>query len=360
MTELELHRRYPGTRAIPHVSLADLPTPVESLQPLDAELGFRELWIKRDDCTARLYGGNKVRKLEFLLGHALEEGRRQVWTVGAVGSHHVLATSLYAREVGLTPHALHFPQPITDHVREVLRALSTARPQLELVNSKHSLPVKMARKHVQEWLSRAESPYYIPGGGSSPRGVLGYVNAALELARQVDNGALPMPDAIFVAAGTCGTLAGLVLGSRLAELPTRIIGVRVVDKVLANPLVAASLANRTGKLLADFGVDCPRIRARDIEIVDDQIGPGYGEPTPQGRRAIELLATHTGLELDPTYTAKAFAGLLDFDDDGDARPLHNALYWHTLSSADLTPLVQEADIADGLSQQYQSFFADDS
>ncbi len=358
MEELELFRTYPSTRSLPYTELAALPTPTQELPALATELGLQGLWVKRDDLSSPLYGGNKVRKLEFILGHALSEGHRSVWTVGAVGSHHVLATSLHSRSVDIEPHALHFPQPITDHVREVLLALSTAHPQLELINSKHALPVKMAQRRVKEWLSRAEEPYYIPGGGSSPRGVLGYVNAALELARQIEDGELPVPDAIFVAAGTCGTLAGLALGCRLAGLPSRIIGVRVIDKVLANPLVAANLANRTARLLADCGIDAPKIRRRDIEFVHDQIGPGYGEETPQGRAAIDLFDKWAEIELDPTYTAKAFAGLQHFDRQSNPA-INNALYWHTLSSADLTPLIDTADISD-LPQQYRQFFPDHS
>ncbi len=354
MAELELFRRYPKTRDLPHVSLANLPTPVESLDRLGEELGIKGLWVKRDDKTATLYGGNKVRKLEFILADAVEQGHKRVWTVGAVGSHHVLATSLYARKLGLEPHALHFPQPLTEHVREVLRALSTTEPQLELIGSKHALPGAMIKSRVKEWLSRAENPYYIPGGGSSPRGVLGYVNGALELARQIDNGDLPLPDAIFVAAGTCGTLSGLALGSRMAELPCPIIGVRVVDKVLANPLVAASLANRAGKILADCGVEVPHIGPTDITIIDNQIGPGYGEATAQGTRALERAQKLGGLELDPTYTAKAFAGLLDFIEQSQ-KPLTNLLYWHTLSSADLSPLIEEADVMHGLPEAYREF-----
>lgn len=359
MPELELFRRYPDTRALDHVELASVPTPVQRLDELGSELGLGSLWVKRDDKTASLYGGNKVRKLEFLLGHALAERRDGVWTVGAIGSHHVLATSLYARQIGLEPHALHFPQPLTDHVREVLRALSTTKPTLELASSKTTLPIKLAKRRVSEWLSRSDNPYYIPGGGSAPRGVLGYVNAALELARQIDNGDLPVPDVIVVAAGTCGTLAGLELGRRLAELPTRVVGVRVVDKVLANPLVAANLANRAGKILADHGVDVPKIRASDIEMVDEQFGPGYGEKTPEAMAAIELADAFSNIELDPTYTAKAFAGLIHFD-PGPQRPVKNALYWHTLSSSDLGGLVDNADIATDLPAEYQKFFSESS
>lgn len=355
MAPFELLRRYPGAEQIARVELADLPTPVERLDQLGAEIGNATLWVKRDDLTAELYGGNKVRKLEFLLADAQSQGYDRVWTVGAIGSHHVLATSLFAQRLEMIPHALHFPQPVTEHVLDVLRALSTARPRLELVDSKHTLPFEMAKERVSQWLSDVDDPYYIPGGGSAPRGVLGYVNAALELARQIDNGELPTPEAIFVAAGTCGTLAGLTLGCRLAELPTDIIGVRVVDKVMVNSVVASTLANRTGRLLGQFGIDAPRIRPGDIQIVDDQFGDGYGEPTPAGRRAIELADQFADLQLDPTYTAKTFAGLMDYDPPRN-RPLHNVLYWHTLSSADLSSLIESADPASDLPAEYQQFF----
>ena len=355
MAQLELTRRYPATESLAHLEIADLPTPVDELERLGAEVGNGRLWVKRDDLTARRYGGNKVRKLEFLLADAIEQDHRRVWTVGAIGSHHVLATSLYARQFDLMPHALHFPQPVTDHVRQVLRALSTTRPRLELVGTKEAVPVKMVKQRVKEWLSKADDPYYIPGGGSSPRGALGYVNAAFELARQVDNGELPTPDVIFVAAGTCGTLAGLTLGARLAELPSRVVGVRVVDKILANPMVAANLANRTGKLLADCGVDVPKIRASDIEIIDEQFGPGYGKETPEGEAAIELFDAFSDIELDPTYTAKTFAGLMQYEDP-DNRPVNNVLYWHTLSGADLGDLVAGADVDADLPDAYSRFF----
>lgn len=355
MAELELFRRHGETNSLDYVSLADLPTPVERLSDLGSEVGIDELWVKRDDLTSTVYGGNKVRKLEFLLGHALAQDYDGVWTVGAIGSHHVLATSLYARQLGLEPHALHFPQPLTDHVLEVLRALSTTRPNLELVDSKHALPIKMAKHHVKRWLSRSDDPYYIPGGGSSPLGVLGYVNAAYELASQVEAGELPEPKAIYVAAGTCGTLAGLTLGIRLSGLSTEVIGVRVVDKVLANPVLTANLANRAGRILSRTGVDVPRIRARHVQIVNEQFGAGYGEETPEGRKAIELAERFAEFELDPTYTAKAFAGLLSAVENSEDPP-SPLLYWHTLSSADLTPLIAKSNPERDLPREYRKYF----
>ncbi len=351
--ELELHRRFARTRSIAHVPLADLPTPVRRLDALARELGVAQLWVKNDGLTCPTYGGNKIRKLEFLLAHAQAQGRRGVWTVGAIGSHHVLATSLMARSLDLVPKALHFPQPLTDHVQEVLLALSTAKPDLELAGSKNTMPLHLLKKRIAHRLEGSAGPYYIPGGGSAPRGVLGYVNAALELARQIDDGHLPMPDVIYVTMGSCGTLAGLVLGCALAELPCRIVGVRVVDRLVANATLTASLANRAGRLLADAGIDVPRISKADFDVVHDQFGPGYGVPTEAGETAMELARAVGELELDPTYTAKTFAAIMQ-------RPAQSApstsriLYWHTLSQADLTPLLDDADPS-VFPTSYQSF-----
>ncbi|RDV39192.1 pyridoxal-phosphate dependent enzyme [Bradymonadaceae bacterium TMQ3] len=354
MNDLEIFDRYPATRALGHVRLGNLPTPVESYSALAEKLGIGELWVKRDDLTGSIYGGNKVRKLEFILADALAVGHERVWTVGALGSHHVLATALYAREVGLEPHALHFPQPVTAHVLEVLQALSTTQPVLTPVESKNGLPFAMAKTHIREWLSRDKNPYYIPGGGSSPLGVVGYVNAALELARQIEDGACAEPDVIYVAAGTCGTLAGLILGARLAGLRTKIVGVRVVDKVVCNAPLTAHMANKTSRLIRDAGgPELPKICANDVTLLDDFIGEGYGKETSEGLRVMEMVERHTGLELDPTYTAKTFAAL---DAHAESLADKRVLYWHTLSGADLSTRIARANIERDLPASYRELF----
>lgn len=356
MATRELFLRYPKARSLPFVELATLPTPVEPLTDLSREVGLPELWVKRDDLSGSQYGGNKVRKLEFILGDALEKKEARVWTVGAVGSHHVLATSIYARQLGLIPEALHFPQPKTSHVREVLYALSTTNPSLTLLSSKNGLPGAMIKTRVKEWLSRGENPYYIPGGGSSPAGVLGYVNAGLELARQIEDSEMPMPDALFVAAGTCGTLAGLVLGTKMAGLPFPIIGVRVVDKVISNPLLTRSLANKAGKLLRAAGLSVPQVELQDIQMIDDQIGAGYGVPTHEGAQVQRAVNSMGIFELDPTYTAKAFAGMVDFHKKKGSPGNGRYLYWHTLSGADLGSLIEKADPKTNLPREYEEYW----
>jgi D-cysteine desulfhydrase len=351
-----MFERYPPARDLPHIALADLPTPVERLSKAADEVGIASLWVKRDDLTGQLYGGNKVRKLEFLLGDAKAKGHDQVWTVGAIGSNHALATSLYARQVGLAPAVLHYPQPVTDHVLHNLKAISTANPDLTLASNFASVSYEMAKRKVKEWLDTGDNPYYVPAGGSSPVGVLGYVNAALELAEQVAAGECPEPDYIFVAAGTCGTLAGLLLGVKMAGLDTEVLGVRVVDKVITNAPNTRRLANGAAALLEECGVqNVPRVDKQDVTILDEYFGEGYGESTVDGLEAIHTLSEYEDLYLEPTYTGKAFAGLL-----GERKNLElhsrNVVYWHTLSSADLSSRIADVDVERDLPQSYQKFF----
>jgi D-cysteine desulfhydrase len=358
MTTLSLYDAYPETESIPRVDIAQVPTPVEHLPELGEEIGVPSLHVKRDDKTGELYGGNKVRKLEFLIGDALENDREEIWTVGSLGSHHVLATSIYAREFDLKPVALQFPQPMTDHVLDNLRALSTTKPDLTLASNKASIPMEMLKVKVKEWLEVGPNVKYVPGGGSSKLGALGYVNAALELKEQIDNGDVRTPDYIFVAAGTCGTLAGLVLGCKLAGLHTKVVGIRVVDRLLCNATITSRLANKVGDVLRDHGVEeVPKVDRNDVIILSDYFGGEYGKPTVEGERAISLAERTAGLHLDPTYTAKALSGLIG---DKDMLGLSNrtVLYWHTLNSVDLTERIESADVKRDLPETYHKFFED--
>jgi D-cysteine desulfhydrase len=356
MADTALQRQFPRAEALPRASFANLPTDIEPLTSLGAELGLEDLWVKRDDRSGSLYGGNKVRKLEFLLGEALAEGHDEVWTVGAIGSHHVLATCIYARQQGLEPGALHFPQPVTEHVLDNLRALSTTEPDLTLVSNRAQIPVEVLRTRVREWLARHPEVYYIPAGGSSATGALGYVNAALELAEQVNDGQMPEPDTVFVAAGTCGTLAGLTLGMKLAGLSTRVVGVRVVDRLIANKPLVMRLAGKMATRLEACGVDSvPSVSSDDFELIHTYFGPDYGEPTPEGQRAIRLADQTEGLTLEPTYTGKTMAALIGERQRRELRD-KTVLYWHTLSGVDLSERIAAADVQADLPEEYRAFF----
>lgn len=339
-----LEKKFHFAQEIPHINLATLPTPVEKLTIFDN----LDLWVKRDDLSGEEYAGNKIRKLEYLFGDALAKNKTEVWTVGAIGSHHVLATSIFAQKLNLRCNALHFPQPITQHVRNNILALSTTHPTLNLIGHKALLPSSMFKVKLQEWKSKAPHTYYIPGGGSSPVGTLGYVNAALELCEQIDNGELPCPDEIYVAAGTCGTLAGLTLGFALGQKEIKIIGVRVVEKFVANVPLACRLANQTIDLLRSYGIELSKFSHRDFTILNDAFGHGYGKSTPEGE---QMIKKYKGiLDLEPTYTAKTVAAM-----HRNAQPGKHILYWHTFSGADLSDRIDAGDLS-ALPEAYLDFF----
>lgn len=346
LTEPVRHRS-----AIPHAPIGSYPTAVEEFDELGAELGVDRLVVKRDDRTAGAYGGNKVRKLEFVLADARQRGIEDVWTLGSLGSNHVLATSIYARKLGLEPHVVQFPETIDDHVRETLRALVTTDPHLELVADAETA-FAIADEREQQFRDRSPPPYYyIPPGGSTPVGELGYVDAALELREQIEAGRAPTPDTVVVPVGSGGTMAGLVCGCRLAGLDVDLVGVRTAMESFGNAERIAALATETAELLGDAGgVDPPTFAADDVEIRHEFVGDGYGEPTAAGARCSELCAAH-GLELDPTFTAKTVAAIADHPGIGSG----TVLYWHTLSSADLSDRISRGRL-DELPPAYRERF----
>jgi 1-aminocyclopropane-1-carboxylate deaminase/D-cysteine desulfhydrase-like pyridoxal-dependent ACC family enzyme len=322
-------RRIPTSNFIP---LARGPTPVERLGALSAQ--GAELWVKRDDQTHPVYGGNKVRKLEWLLADAVARGAKRIVTIGAVGSHHVLATTYFAREQGLQVEAVLVPQPRTDHVVEVLRAGLGLGLRPHPVGSWAAVPVAVAGHALR-------GAYVVPIGGSNTTGSMGYVVAARELAGQIRAGAMPEPDVCVVALGSGGTAAGLAAGFAAEGLRTRVVGVCVSEPPWLLRYVSLRLAGSCARRIRGSGEG-----PRSVSLTVDArfLGPGYGHPTREGDEATAL-ARQAGLELDPTYTAKAFACALWYV---RARRERVILYWHTLSSAPLAPLLERAPTEDAL------------
>lgn len=314
------------------------PTPVQRLSSLSTDKC--ELWVKRDDLTSDTYGGNKVRKLEHILARARERSARRIVTFGAAGSHHVLATTLHGRQAGLDVAAILTPQPRSDHAVSNLRvALSLG---LEPIRAS-----SMALAPAVLVTVLREGDFVVGPGGSSLDGTLGYVDAARELAAQIDDGALPVPDAIVVALGSAGTAAGLVAGMAGSTprggstgppslVETRLIAVRVVSPVLMGRQRALVLAWRAARH-HHVDISWDDLSAR-LVLEPRFLGGGYAQATAAGDRATDL-AAREGLVLDPTYTAKAFAGALDLVEN--AR-FERVLYWHTLSSAPLGPMLARA------------------
>ena len=340
---------------MPHVALAELPTPVEELHDLAVETGHSSLWVKRDDLTSPTYGGNKVRKLEFLLGEARQRGCKTVLTMGGTGTNHGLATAVFAKELGLACQLALFPQPVTEHVRKSLKLYHAHGATMHFHRTFGGAAFRLLNQelHNRSRVSSRQTAVLGPGG-SSPLGTLGFVNAALELAAQIKAGELPEPETIFCALGSKGTHAGLHLGMQLAGLKSRVVGVRVTPSIGANRYAVAALANKSRKLLRSHGVSLPiaRIKATDVTVDNRFFGGGYGKETSAGSEALKTAACND-ITLEPTYTAKTFAAFLAVArSNTDKGPL---LFWNTFSSVDLSALAETVPISD-LPRPFQRCF----
>jgi D-cysteine desulfhydrase len=336
----ELFERWPALSALSHVQLAELPTPVEPLSKV-ADKVDSSVWVKRDDLSGLRYGGNKVRKLEFLLGRAKAKGADSLVTVGGVGSHHVFATAFYGRELGFTTHALLMPQPYHPHVEDQLRAGLAVGARLHGARNVSQM-IRDVIKLVAKLRLEGKRPYVIPFGGSNVWGTLGLVNAGLELSAQVDAGLCPDPDAVYVACGSCATAAGIALGLAAGGVDTRVVAVRATERLLANPMILKHLVFKASAVLRGLEPRFPEVAERalaSIELDHLEYGRGYGLPTPASEAALQLGET-AGLTLDPTYTSKALASLLR--DAESERRGQKLLFWNTLSSASLEPFLQRA------------------
>ena len=325
--------------------LGEYPTPVEKLEGLCRSEGIRELYIKRDDLSSPHYGGNKVRKLEYLLALAVSRGHKATITFGAAGSNHVLATVIHARRVGIRTIAVLVPQPNAAYVRKNLLLDYVHGAQFVLARSVATVPLAFAKGMIAGYdRENRMFPFIIPPGGTSLPGCLGYVDAALEIRRQVDEGLLPEPEFIFVTYGSGGTAAGLIVGAQLTGLRGRVIPVRVVEKVACNRLHLAWHVNRTVRFLKR---NCPTatvwgVRPGDITLIDNFAGKHYARFTEEGMDAVDKARALDGVKLEGTYTGKTLAAALDFikTHGTGERP---ALFLNTYSSADLYPTVADID-----------------
>lgn len=345
-----LFDQWPALRGrLPWVELGELPTPVQSLDPVLRAAGLKgEHWVKRDDLTSPLYGGNKVRTLEVLFADARARGATHVYSTGAFGSNHAAATVLHAARAELAPGVVLFPQPQGETAAENLRVILGSGCAVRPLWHWSALPFGMfvtAREHAR----RSERAYVMEPGGAVPRGALGYVSAAFELAGQVVAGELPRPAEVVVGVGSCCTSAGLLLGFHYAAArgvgfveagrpaSPRLRAVRVTPWPVTSPVRIVRLAVRASRLLAELARD-PSLEVsyrtlRPHLVVDGRyLGRGYGHPTEAGREAIRCFRAVEGLELDTTYSAKAAAAVLDLAREAPQGPV---LFWSTKSTAPL-------------------------
>jgi D-cysteine desulfhydrase len=304
---------FPALREqVPFVPLADLPTPLEPMERLSDRVGA-EIWVKRDGLTHVVYGGNKVRKFEFVFGDVLRKKARAVLTGGGLGSHHTLAAAVVARQFGLQPVCAYYCQPIGEEVHHNLHRSSPLGIDAHFCGDYVGLVVSLVWQYLR-WLVRTgRPPYFIYPGAPGTLGTLGYVNAAFEIEAQLRQKGTPAPEAIFVAVGSCGTFAGLLLGARLAGLDSHMVGVRVIEEDVANRIKIARMVNRAACYLqrCDRSIPGVELEPEEVDLRDGYLGAGYAHPTAEAQRAVELVAGTEGLPLETTYTGKAMAALLD-------------------------------------------------
>ena len=306
--------------ALAPCSLGRWPTPLERSERLAADLGLEALWLKREDRSSPAYGGNKVRGLEFLLAGARPGD--VFLTIGATGSTHCLATAIHAAALSCRTVLAQFPQPATPTSRAVARASASVAARVFLAPTAVLLPFALALAWIAaRGMGRT---HWISGGGAHPRAVVGQLLGGLELASQVTP-----PDAIVTPLGSGGTAAGLALAVAALRWPSRLVAVRVASRIVANRRRVVALAHGARQLLAAAGIDLPDVS--DPMIIDG-LGAGYGHPTVAGERA-RARAAAAGVELDPTYTAKAFAAL----DELRARGFRRVVFWHTFAPPPLPP-----------------------
>jgi D-cysteine desulfhydrase len=312
---------------VPWLPLADLPTPVEPLATVSPKL-----WIKRDDLTSTLYGGNKVRKLELILAQVLRSGKRQVVTFGATGTNHGVATAAFCQLQGIACTVLMFDQPANEKVAKNQQLMRFFGAQLIYVGSLWRTVL-----HFYVWQRlRYPRAYFVFAGGSNIEGCIGFVNAAYELKQQIEAGELPQPEVIYCALGSGSTLAGLTLGCALAGLDCKVQGVRVAASHLGiiptcTASTVATLMRKTYHLLRKLDPSIPVLALPPVLVEQNYYGRGYGVPTAQGEAAAGRFAD-AGIALEQTYTCKTAAAVLDYCAQ---HPQSTVLYWHTYNSVDM-------------------------
>lgn len=331
--EYPLARRFPRlARRLPRVSLGPGPSPVHRLERLSETLGRDDIWLKNDGVFGTIYGGNKPRKLQFVLADALRRQCKTILTTGTIGTNHGLATALYAREAGLKAGLLlTYEEPSAEAIKNLL-AISAAGARIHYTRS-YPLTAAVSPYFIARYYMRDHRmPYLVGPGGSSALASLGYADAGLELAEQVRAGELPEPAWIVIPLGTGGTVAGLLAGLRLAGLDTRILAITATRAPTTwRPVVmhlAHAVLDRIARLSGEGGLS--QLLLDGLVIDRRWVGPGLGQESAEGREAAVMLNDLEGLHLDPVYTAKSMAALMSRAKAG--RLSGPVLFWQTYNA----------------------------
>jgi 1-aminocyclopropane-1-carboxylate deaminase/D-cysteine desulfhydrase-like pyridoxal-dependent ACC family enzyme len=359
-TMIPIFEHYPVLKEkIPHIQLGEFPTPIRHLKQLGKEIGSDYLYLKHDGLSGPIYGGNKIRKLEFLLGDALRKGAKTVLTFGFSGSNHALATAVNAQRVGLRCISILLAQPNARYVRRNLLLSHVHGAEIHHFKNKMTAYIPTTILLLRKRLQQGNAPYIIAPGGSSPLGIIGYVNAAFELKEQVASGLVPEPDTIVVPFGTMGTAVGLTIGLKAAGLTARLVPVRVVDEHYGSREKCIELFNKTRTLILSLDPSFPRVELTDDEpaIRHDFFGGEYARFTDQGMAAIDLLGKSEAIQLEGTYTGKAMAALIDHVRNHGKKD-EVILFWNTYNARDFSDAIQGIDYHQLPRSFHQYFEAD--
>lgn len=335
------------------VELGDLPTPVQPLKEVSKKLGGVYLWVKRDDLSGklfedgtRLFGGNKIRKMEFIMAQAVQEGAQAVIAMGCVGSNLVTAVAACADYLGLRMLGMIKSQPNAHVVQRNLLLMDYYGTEFHVSANAVMREKDTIVAFLQEKIDHGVFPYFIPIGASTPLGVLGFVNAAFELKEQIKKRLLPEPDRIYVAAGqSVGTYVGLLIGAKAAGLKSKIIAVAVEpDKTGLYKREINKLFAQTVALLRSFDSSFPQLKLHeeDVSVIYDASGPAYALFTKDGVQAMKMVKSLEGIELDGVYSGKAFAGMLA-DIKRTAKSGSKVLFWNTFYGGDVSTILADMD-----------------
>jgi 1-aminocyclopropane-1-carboxylate deaminase/D-cysteine desulfhydrase-like pyridoxal-dependent ACC family enzyme len=306
--------------ALPTVPLASMPSPVEEMARFRAAVGAGpRLLIKRDDAIGFAFGGNKVRKLRFVAADAIAQGADTLITAGGLQSNHARATAAAAAKLGLHCILVANGAPPDPPTGNALLGRYLGAEMRYVQSREDRAPAMEASAAALRRVGRR--PYVIPIGASTPLGAAAFVRAVYEMLEQIDP-----PDVIVHSTSSGGTQAGLVAGCALAGLRTRVIGISADETAESLSREVRRILDGLGPLL---GFEPGKFADVPVEIDDDFVGEGYGISTPESRAAIELLARTEAVFLDPTYTAKAMAGLMAHVRRGTFAGAGSVLFWHT-------------------------------
>ena len=311
---------------IPRLRFAHLPTPIEALPRLSETLKGPQLFVKRDDLTGLAFGGNKTRKLEFLVAEAQIEKAKTLITAGALQSNHCRQTAAAAARFGFDCILVLVGEPpLQTSANLFLDGLFGAK----IVWTENSKREAVLQETFDQASVQNKKPYLVPYGGSNPTGVLGYYFAMEELMQQIASqnaGALQVPpDWVIFASSSGGTQAGLVLGGKVFGYPGKVLGISVDEPERDLQLRVAKLAEETSERVGTR-ID---ISPDEVLVNADYVGPGYGVLTSKEREAISLFAKYEGLLLDPVYTGRAAAGMIGLIRKGYFKRNEKLLFWHT-------------------------------